>query len=125
MYGNYVLSQKVSHFRNFCKLRISNHQLAIEKLRYSRPKPPRELRFCNNCNDKVIGDEQHFLLHCSMFDHQRKILFDKLSEISCITNLGNDLIFKSLMTYNDGDCEISALICKFVDTCFSDRTRKI
>ena len=60
-----------NELRNMTKLRISSHHLAIEKGRYTKPITPREQRFCNNCSEKVIGDEMHFLLGCPKFVSER------------------------------------------------------
>ena len=43
------------------KLRISEHNLLIEKGRHLNI--PREQRLCSHC--KCIDDEKHFLLHCT------------------------------------------------------------
>ena len=46
------------------KFRISDHNLPIERGRYERPKPPRNLRVCTQCHSGV-GDEEHALFHCN------------------------------------------------------------
>jgi hypothetical protein len=51
--------------RELTKLRLSSHNLLIEKGRYFRPKIKRENRLCSQCNQ--IEDEQHFLIHCTKF----------------------------------------------------------
>lgn len=43
---NYILSLPLKVRRNFTKLRISSHRLAVETGRYSKPKTPREERLC-------------------------------------------------------------------------------
>jgi hypothetical protein len=53
---------KISNFeyrKLITKLRISEHNLLIEKGRHL--KIPREQRLCSHC--KCIDDEKHFLLH--------------------------------------------------------------
>ena len=52
------------------KSRLSNHKLPIERGRYSNIQ--RERRFCNLCNENMIGDEFHFILECPALQHFRK-----------------------------------------------------
>ena len=47
-----------SKTKHITKLRISSHRLKIVRVRYTRPKPLRENRLCNNCN--IVEDEGHF-----------------------------------------------------------------
>jgi len=51
--------------RQFTKLRISNHKLAIEEGRYS--KTPQNERYCNLCSQEVTESEQHFIFHCPLY----------------------------------------------------------
>ena len=53
-----------------CKFRLSNHKLPIERGRYSNIE--REPRFCQLCNENMIGDEFHFILECPALQHLRK-----------------------------------------------------
>ena len=64
---NYIL-QFPSHFRrNFTKLRISAHNLAIETGRYTKPAPtPIEKRLCFHC--KEFETEFHFISKCPLYD---------------------------------------------------------
>lgn len=57
------------------KFRTCNHRLPIEKGRWENVE--RNNRICNLCNNSSIGDEFHFLLECSYFDHLRKKFIDK------------------------------------------------
>ena len=61
--------------RIFTTLRISDHNLQIEKGRYINC--PREQRLCQYCS--VIEDEQHFLLHCKNNQNLRNNLFSDIS----------------------------------------------
>ena len=63
-----------------CKLRISAHNLTIEKGRYTRPFTPAELRVCNTCPDK-LDDEIHFLTECTKYSTDRIELFEQIAEI--------------------------------------------
>ncbi len=54
------------HIRLFTtRLRTSSHNLPVETMRYTKPKPKREDRLCRICNLKEVGDEHHYLLQCS------------------------------------------------------------
>ena len=44
------------------KFRCNNMRIPVVRGRYNNI--PRELRFCNLCNNDVIGDEFHILLEC-------------------------------------------------------------
>ena len=51
------------------KFRLSLHDLAIEKSRYTHVE--KYLRYCEHCDQNVIENAYHFLLVCSMFRHMR------------------------------------------------------
>ena len=59
------------------KLRISAHELEIERGRYLGKK--REERKCKFCN--TIEDEVHFLDYCVQYKELRKELFDNIDPI--------------------------------------------
>ena len=73
----------ISNFE-YRKLRISEHNLLIEKGRQLNI--PKEQRLCSHC--KCIDDEKHFLLHCTINSELRssflnilnKEIFNNLSE---------------------------------------------
>ena len=58
----YVLQMSLDDRRNFTKLRISCHDLAIETGRYSNNRKPLSERICNLCNLNQIEDEFHFFM---------------------------------------------------------------
>ena len=63
----------ISLRKELTKLRISNHELMIERGRYHSPKIPREERLCQLCKNKV-EDEKHFIFKCILYDVERKNL---------------------------------------------------
>ena len=89
------------------RLRVSSHNLAIERGRYTRPVTPIEQRFCTYCKPTTTrpsppgtpptppwctaprrtsttaqaDTEFHFLLECPMFEIERNCLFGKMSSI--------------------------------------------
>ena len=55
------------------KMRISAHNLTVEKGRYTDI--PRHDRICKVCNTGSIENEQHFLLECPAYKLLREDLF--------------------------------------------------
>ena len=59
-------------------LRISAHNLYIERGRYERPYIPREGRWCAYCfmtnSTTALEDEEHVLLHCPLYSNIRSKL---------------------------------------------------
>ena len=95
------------------KLRVSNHNLIIEKGRHQRL--PIERRLCNKCN--VIENEEHFLTQCE----KNKNLRDKLyEEIIKDCHHFSNLEPKEKMIYmlSQTDEAIMRHIGKFVDSSF-------
>ena len=60
-----------SHRASVTRMRISAHNLYVERGRYVRPPIPRESRWCVYCfmqnNEKLIEDETHVLLVCPLY----------------------------------------------------------
>ena len=66
----YLETILVNKFRiSLSKFRLSSHDLAIEKGRYSNIN--RENRLCTYCNMNVIENEFNFLLVCPKYRHLR------------------------------------------------------
>jgi len=62
---------KEPKYRNaLARLRTSSHDLKIEKGRHHNIQ--REHKFCENCNQKQIENEYHFLLICPKYMELRK-----------------------------------------------------
>ena len=68
------------------KLRISTHDIHIEKVRYSNT--PREQRICAWCQTSLgvetIEDESHVFYVCDLYSKQRSKLVKKLSQMPLI-----------------------------------------
>ncbi len=58
------------------RLRISVHNLAIERGRHERPPIPAEERMCTACDSQPVEDEFHFLLHCTKYSDDRRTMFE-------------------------------------------------
>ena len=74
MYENYLDSLNFNHRRSFTRLRISAHNLPIERGRYTSPKTPEEKRICPHCPSH-IGNEIHFITECSHFETERNTMY--------------------------------------------------
>ena len=77
------LSIKDFHIRRaLCKMRISAHDLRIEKDRYSKKYIERSQRLCRFClshSSNYIEDETHFIVNCPLYNEQRILLFNKVN----------------------------------------------
>ena len=57
--------------RSIAQIRLSSHDLEIERGRRTRPKPtPACELYCHQCTTKV-EDEMHFVIECPMYDDIR------------------------------------------------------
>ena len=101
-----------------CKIRISAHDLAIEKGRYSNI--PRFERFCNACKSKVIEDEEHFLLHCTAYTQIRHVFLKELK--SHTKNMHSpDIKTKIQLLLNHNSLKILKLSSSFIFNCLNLR----
>ena len=64
------------------KMRLSAHNLEIERGRYLNIE--RERRLCQVCNANVIENENHFLWDCMKYDKDRNFLLIKSLHILAI-----------------------------------------
>ena len=105
--------------KNITRLRISAHNLAIEKGRHRRPtKLPLEERLCNICN--TVEDEIHFIINCQLFRLRRLILFQSLQDIFVDFDKYSDLEkFKIIMSSQDS--ELILKLALFMKSCIEIR----
>ena len=68
------------HRRALSKLRLSDHCLAIEKGRHSKPPIGRNERFCRYCKN-IVEDEIHFILVCSEYNFEREIFLNQIHSL--------------------------------------------
>ncbi len=54
--------------RALSRLRLSGHNLNVERLRQKLQRVPFELRICTKCNWHCVQDEEHVLLDCPSAD---------------------------------------------------------
>ena len=83
----------------FCGLRVSCHNLEIERGRYARnPKPPEE-RICTLCK-RESETEEHFLLHCPAFVHLRNEFILKIKQVEPrICEMSSNDMFCTIMKH--------------------------
>ena len=65
------------------RMRISAHNLAVEKLRYCEPKVRYDQRYCRYCSMEAVDSEIHFLRFCDTFFYKRQCLLGRLSALNC------------------------------------------
>ena len=139
---NYIVTVPFNKRKMFTRLRISAHQLAIEKGRHMPiPKKhdikcnfcghPRDNcsctrfkynRLCHLCN--IVEDEKHFLMDCPIYNQTRIDFFNSIKMfISFEPSEDSNQIFLHLMNYLNGDTELAPLVCDFVTTCFELRQK--
>ena len=83
------------HRNSLAKLRLSDHQLQIQKGRQTRPSTPRHLRVCKVCQNK-IEDEAHFLFECTNDDQDSAKIKNKYLKYKFIMNVQDPECLKSL-----------------------------
>ena len=79
----------------FIKIRTCYHRLPIETGRWSNI--DRNLRICTMCNRKCIGEEYHYIMECTYYANEKKIL------LPCRFKKKNAFNFNELM--NSGNIE--------------------
>ena len=103
------------------KLRLSNHKLAIETGRYSRPfKKPAE-RICPICKMEM-EDECHFLNICPAYQEKKMFILEKEYRIK-ISRMSPNKIFMFLINPRNfsRNAKIQKLIAKHIFECFEKR----
>ena len=99
------------------RLRLSSHNLEIERGRHTRPKTPVGNRICRRCQTTQVDDKIHFLMQCNIFELDRKALLSEAGKY--ITNFNTQCDteqFKSIMS-SENHAIINAL-AKYTYVCF-------
>ena len=65
-FEKYLVQVDGNYRKMLIKFRLCNHKLAVEKGRYSNIE--RFRRYCDLCNENILGDEFHTLLECRNSD---------------------------------------------------------
>ena len=108
--------KNTKHRQAMSKLRLSSHQLEIERGRWLNG-PNSEERYCDYCRSlghTAVEDEMHFLLHCPMSKELRENLLptETLNDIA----LSDSEKFVNIMT--GSDLQSTA---KFIHLAFENR----
>jgi len=109
----------ITDFKNrqaLTRLRVSNHNLGIEKGRHSGI--PVEQRLCNRCD--ILDDELHFLTTCEVNHEIRSLFFEKVHlQVPQTKTLGNEDLMIYLLT-NENE-ELIKELGKYVYASFKMR----
>lgn len=119
MYESYLNMGDERKRKALTRFRISAHQLAIERGRYTTPPTPSDKRLCKYCQSQTVEDEYHFLMNCSYYNLLRNSLKSNIGQ-KCknfgILNEKNQFIFM-LSAGND----VSFYVAEFVYDAFCKR----
>ena len=102
------------------RFRISNHCLAIEKGRHSKPKTPIEKRSCLVCDTQEIEDEEHFLCNCQFFNNLRTTFITNCERLG-FYGLEQDFNVTTILNVR----ELSFYVCKLLNKMFAARQIKM
>ena len=104
------------------KQRLSNHKLAIETGRYSRPCKKLAERTYPIC-EREMEDEYHFLNICLAYQEKRCSLLDYLEKEYRIkiSRMSPNRMFMFLINPASGNVRIQKLIARHIFECFEKR----
>ena len=103
---------------NFARLRITNHSLEIETVKYKQK--TQELRFCKMCNDDFIDYEMHFLMTCKAYRSERSGVFEKLSAL-IVPFHSYTIQEKFIMLMGVNETEVLTILMPYIDKCLKIR----
>ena len=107
----YLLILSQNDAINLSKFRCGNHRLPINAGRFARLE--RHERKCNLCQSNEIGDEAHYLFHCSHFNSARQTLINP--EIVRAAQSDVTIALRKLFTTCDKSrLENTAKLCKII-----------
>ena len=99
------------HRTALARFRASSHTLEIERGRHTRPITPVENRLCSEC--KLVENEIHFLTQCKIFDTERMLLYQQISQkFPDFSALDSFCKFQFMLTFHDEN--LLNLVAKFV-----------
>ena len=113
------------HRITLTKLRLSNHELAIETGRYLRPVKKPEERICPMFKLEM-EDEYHFLTVCPAYQEKRNVVFDNVKNEHLIrgNKISPNEILMFLINPPKDQPETQKLKVKHVFECFKIRNKK-
>ena len=105
--------------RDYTKVRISNHKLAIDTLRYKIPIVPREQRLCEFCKHNKIDDKYHMTFSCKIHADLRVTFLDKIRAILGICPADKDELTETI--FNTSNRLAIIYTSSFINKCFLRR----
>ena len=117
-YLQHVSNRK--HRRAMAKLRLSDHNLEIEKGRHTKPKIYLQNRICKMCNLSRVEDEVHFLTEGDQYKSERASLLKDMKQLhfNLNTDLKNETL-KNLMICDHK--QVNIRLAKFIYEGFQKR----
>ena len=114
--------KNIKHRKCLSRLRLSNHQLMIEKGRHRKKPIPRTERLCKSCN--VIEDEMHFIVSCGLYKNERENLFEACKNTSTFFEGMADEA-KLIFILSNEDKIAESKLGNFVYKCFTKRSKEL
>ena len=109
--NDFKLEQYVTNIDNrklrglLARARMGTLPISVETGRYRGI--PRDERLCMMCDDRVVEDEPHLLLHCSKYDDLREMFYSKILNDTDHGQLSNHELL-TLILANDHKMSLSA-----------------
>ncbi|XP_048584056.1 uncharacterized protein LOC125563170 [Nematostella vectensis] len=111
---NYLVAiPNVKHRVALTKLRISNHQLQIEKGRHTRPYTKEKDRICPTCKNDV-ENEFHFLVQCQTYKELRNSVIQNLQR----NQITQKRLFNLLI---NPPTQLAGIAARYISECFKLR----
>ena len=85
---------------NIAKIRTNSHELHSETGHQAVPKTPWMERICHLCENRIIEDENHFLLECPAYNQIRS----QFQNLCCNTNLRSLLRCQNITSSQSAPC---------------------
>ena len=112
--------KNVKHRIALSRLRLSCHDLMIEKGRHHRPSLERSERKCPYCKD-VVEDECHFITSCPLYSNEREELYAEVHKNSRWFNEIPTNNQKFIFILSNENVEVSNKVAAFVYKSFALR----
>ena len=108
----YIMDSNTSFRSVIAKLRLSDHNLEIERGRYKNIIPSR--RICKVCR-REVDDVPHMLFSCSLYREERSIFFNRMEAVDSdfVHNSVNGQM-KSILNPNNANRKLIASFLKTV-----------
>ena len=112
--------KNVKHRIALSRLRLSCHQLMIEKGRHLRPRLERFERKCPNCKN-AVEDECHFITSCPLYSTGREVLYTEAkSNAPAFEEIPTDAQ-KFIFLLSNENTNLLITLAKFVNDSFKIR----